>query len=263
MFEQVEAIQFYRKMAAGRTSPLLVECERPDGTTVEVVAKFSKGCSNGALVREAVMAMLASDLSLPVPAPYLVHISSEFIASIPDSEIARFLQDSNAFGFGSKRLPNGFGQWIRPSGLMSDTLEQQAVDIMALDCWLANSDRRVTNPNLLTNGREFAIFDHELALLGHSVLFWKEPWQLKGLLDARPPVEHVFFDHLRGRAAYGTDAVLNRLKGLTDERISDYFAALPASWIDGEQVATEAQRYIASLRDHSIDADKELKRALA
>lgn len=261
MFEQVEAVRFDRKMANGRTSPLLLECEQDDGSTVEVVAKFSKLCSVGGLVREAMVAMLATDLGLPVPAPFLVQISAEFIDSIPDAAVANLLRESDAFGFGSRRLPDGYGQWTEPGGRMSDEMEQEATDIMALDCWLTNSDRRATNPNLLTNGRQFAIFDHELALIP-SLFGWAEPWKDNALAGAKPPGDHVFFEHLRGRSSYLTDEVRESLAELKDARITEYVAALPPSWVAFENVASDARTYIKALRDNAQGADKELKRAL-
>ena len=51
-----------------------VECEKTDGTLVEVVAKFAGGRDRGdtALAMEVVAACLAADLGLPVPKPYLL-----------------------------------------------------------------------------------------------------------------------------------------------------------------------------------------------
>lgn len=265
MFERVEAVRFDRKMSNGRTSPLLLECERDDGSTVEVVAKFSAGCSAGGLIREAIVAMLASDLELPVPAPYLVELSPAFIDGIPDATVASALRKSDVFGFGSQRLPDGFRVWVEPGGRMSDSLEQEALDIMALDCWLTNADRRVANPNLLTDGKQFAIFDHELALLGPTILFWQEPWLADALLGKKPPDDHVFFTHLRRRAAYSFATMLQRLGSLPDSRIDSYLAALPPSWTSAstEDVAGTAGAYLKALRDNSAGADAELKKALA
>lgn len=263
MFELADAVRFDKKMSSGRTTPLLLECELDDGTTVEVIAKFSMGCAVGGLIREALVAMFASDIGLPVPAPYLVQVSPEFIATIPNQDVIALLQGSDQLGFGSQRLPDGYSQWIEPGGRMSSALEQQAIDIMCLDCWTANADRRVSRPNLLTNGRSFAIFDHELALTGPNTLFWNEPWKENALLGANPPQDHVFHKHLRGRALYATDAMKERVAQINDTRIADYVAALPASWIASGTTAQEAQAYIMSLRNNLTAADLELKRALS
>jgi hypothetical protein len=220
MFELVQAARFDRKMGVGRNKPLLLVCDGPDGET-EVVAKFSAGCSIGGLVRAALTAMLALDLGLPVPAPCLVRLSPEFVESIPDAAVADFLRKGNPLGFGSHRLPDGYAAWIPPAARMSAGMEQEALDIVALDCWLTNGDRRVCNPNVLTNGKGFAIFDHELALMTTLNLFWKAPWLVDALDGARPPQDHIFFDHLRGRAAYSLDVLRARFQAVTDQRVGE------------------------------------------
>lgn len=262
MFERVEAIRFDRMMGNGRTRPMLIVCEGAE-TEVELVAKFSVGCSIGGLIREAMTAMLALDLGLPVPAPYLVELSADFIDSIPEPSIADFLRKGDSFGYGSRRLPDGYAAWIEPAGRMSGVLEQEAIEILALDCWLTNGDRHTKNHNLLTNGKGFAIFDHELALMTDLNLFWKAPWQLKALDGAQPPLEHVFFNHLRGRASYPIEGLCARLAALTDQRIRDYADALPPSWAAEAQTVATARAFIMSLRDNLNPARIELKRALS
>jgi hypothetical protein len=86
------------------------------------------------------------------------------------------------------------------------------------------------SPNCLSNGREFAIFDHELAFFMDGILGWKPPWEPcaiqfpKGLPSA---VRHVFLEELRGQP---TD--LRRLAGafeaVSRSRLNEYRAALPA-----------------------------------
>lgn len=262
MFERVEAIRFDRMMTNGRTRPMLIVCEDAD-EEVELVAKFSEGCSVGGLIREALTAMLAQDLGLPVPAPYLVELSADFIDSIPDPTVADFLRKSDSFGFGSRRLPNGYAAWIEPGGRMPGGLEQEAIEILALDCWLTNADRHIRNHNLLTNGKHFAIFDHELALMTRLNLFWHEPWQVDALEGARPPLDHVFFKHLRGRADCPIEAMSARLAALTDQRINAYADALPPSWAAQAQTVATATAFIMSLRDNLDPAGTELKRALS
>jgi hypothetical protein len=262
MFECVDAVRFDRKMGIGRTKPVLLVCESPEGE-VEVVAKFSQGCSVGGLIREALTAMFAIDLGLPVPPPYLVKLSEDFVDSIPDSAVAEFLRKGDSFGFGSRRLPDGYGAWIEPAGKMSNELEQQALNILSLDCWLTNGDRHVKNHNLLTNGKRFAIFDHELALMTDLNLRWQEPWRANALDGARPPQEHVFFGHLRGRASYELDPLSARLDALTDQRINEYLAALPPSWAAEVETCTKAVSFIMLLRDNLVPAGTELKRVLS
>jgi hypothetical protein len=60
MLGRVIALEYVRQMGAGRTCPLLVNCEKQDGSVVSVVAKFSDFCDQREthLVREVVGACL-------------------------------------------------------------------------------------------------------------------------------------------------------------------------------------------------------------
>lgn len=71
MLDRVTATRFDRPMAVGRTGPCLMGCTKEDGTEEEVVVKLIGGCDTKerALVTEAITAMLAADLDLPVPEP--------------------------------------------------------------------------------------------------------------------------------------------------------------------------------------------------
>ena len=115
MLEELVATTFHRRMDSGRTGPLLLGGEHAE-QEIEVVAKFSKGGDIGAagLVREALCAMLAADLGLPIPQPFLVRVSQDFIESVrsADAGVADFLVASLRVGFGSKKLPEGFASWM-------------------------------------------------------------------------------------------------------------------------------------------------------
>jgi hypothetical protein len=69
VLDLVTASRFDRRTSSGKTWPCLLSCTRADGDETEVVAKFSAGCERqvGGLVAEAIAAILAADLDLPVP----------------------------------------------------------------------------------------------------------------------------------------------------------------------------------------------------
>ena len=64
MITRLSPIEFHRAVSTGKTRPSLLICETIDGQTVEVIAKFSAGCEQGAtsLAREVIAAGLAADL---------------------------------------------------------------------------------------------------------------------------------------------------------------------------------------------------------
>jgi hypothetical protein len=139
-----------------------------------------------------------------------------------------------------------------------------AADILAFDTFILNPDRTVKNPNCQSNGREFAIFDHELAFRTEGVLFWKPPWETGGItLPKGQPddLRHIFLDELRGSAPD-----FNRLEGafdvLNNSRLNEYCSALPNEWIgDGTDIG-KVLKYIAELKENIKQAISNLSKAL-
>ncbi len=164
MLEPVTAIRFDKPMKVGRTGPCLMGCIREDGTDEEVVVKFRAGCDmkERSLVAEALAALLAADLDLPIPEPFIVRIDPAFAAIIPDADARVKAEASIGWNFGSKRLPSGFSTIPKDQPVPSRLIDE-AAEILAFDTFIANSDRTVDNPNCQSNGKQLAIFDHELA----------------------------------------------------------------------------------------------------
>ncbi|GMV92424.1 MAG: hypothetical protein AMXMBFR82_22020 [Candidatus Hydrogenedentota bacterium] len=214
-------------------------------------------------MREAVAAMLAADLDLPVPEPYLVMVEPEFAATIPDREVKDLAQASIGWNFGSAKLPPGFSTMPCDRPLARDLL-QTAGEILAFDTFICNDDRRVTNPNLLSNGREFAIFDHELAFFMRLRLDWKSPWEpgaiqfnLAGPTDSR----HVFLDQL-ARHSVNLDRLSGAIEAITSERLAEYKSVLPDEWLNDGAEIDSILDYIGQLRDRFPEAVREFTRAI-
>ena len=163
--------------------PIRLACETAVREEVEVVAKLSASCDRGvtALVAEAIAAMLAADLDLPVPEPFLVRLEPDFVDAIADPEVAAIARKSSPIAFGSKKLPPGYTTWPVGKAIPKDALAV-AAEVFAFDALIANADRRIDNPNCLFVGANLAIIDHELAFITEGVIGWKPPWQV-GALD--------------------------------------------------------------------------------
>ena len=73
------ATRAIRPGQSGRPRPLIVECVRTGGSTVEVICKISDGCDEGvnSWAKELVTAMVAGRLHLSVPEPFAVELPSE------------------------------------------------------------------------------------------------------------------------------------------------------------------------------------------
>lgn len=261
MLDQVTATRFDRQRTSGKTGPCDLECTRRDGTTVELVAKFSSECERktGSLVAEAITAMLAADLDLPVPEPFLVNFDADFIDGVVNFGAAARMRASSPVAFGSATLPPGFSVVLAGKPIPA-RVRQQAVEIFAFDCLVQNPDRRPNNPNLLFDGNQFAIFDHELTFMTTGIIGWKPPWEA-GALQAINADRHVLFAELKGRQ-YDLSRLEGAWRTISTSRIAAYREALPAEWNDASGVADEALGFIAQVRDNIEPAIAETVRAL-
>lgn len=232
---------------------------------MEVVAKFSAGCSErgvGGLVAEALAAMLAADLELPVPEPLLVEFDAHFVAAIQmqDPEVAQLAARSVPVAFGSRHLPAGFSV-IPTARPVPQALRQQACEIFAFDMLIQNPDRRPENPNCLSDGRAFAIFDHELAFLTEGVIGWRPPWVPGSLESTRRMQNHIFFRDLVGKPL-DLSRVQGAWQAITHRRLREYLQMLPDAWIDGANLANSTVEYLDKTRENLDAAMVEIERVL-
>jgi hypothetical protein len=267
MLDPVEAVRFDRFMSSGKNRPMLLACELSTLQEVDVIAKFANGgdqSGSGGLIREAVSAMLAYDLGLPVPEPYLVEVSQVFIDALENQEAKQLLTNSCRIGFGSRKLPSGYATWTQSSATVPDALTQVALEIFAFDCMATNGDRHHDNSNLLFNGTSFAIIDHEFAFMGDMNLFWKEPWQQGALGNAGAQARHALYKQVRAAACRDLQRFQGALMAITEDRIGQYGEAVPPEWAEMAPGAAERScEIIIGLRSNAADAVAEVLRALA
>ena len=142
MIERVTAIEYVEPVGTGRTQPVHLVCEKSDGSTVEVIAKFSAYCDEGVvnLAREVIAACLAADLGLPIPVPYLVEIPPEFAEIIPEPALRAKIKASAPIAFGSTFVTGQYAKWF-PGTAISGALLPVATAIFSFDAIIQNPDR--------------------------------------------------------------------------------------------------------------------------
>lgn len=262
MLETITPVRFHAPVTSGRTRPARVECEKADGSLVEVIAKFAGGCDRGeaALALEVVAACLAADLGLPVPKPYLLDIYPAWVATIPDAAYRAIVTQSGVLAFGSTDLGTDYRVWSTSDRLTVQMLPV-ALAIFCFDAFVNNSDRRDGNPNCLLKGHQIRIFDHELTFVYKGVLFWREPWKTGALAAFATPGNHIFHTKLQGQA---TDLapIRDAWAALSDATLAGYKGALPAAWSSAGPAVDDAISLIQGVRDHIDDALAEVRRVL-
>jgi len=263
MLEMVTAVRFDRRMTSGRTNPCLLSCINYRNEDVEVIAKFSGGCDRGevSLITEAITAMLGIDLGLPIPAPFLVAVDQDFIDIINDEIIQQQINRSIHIGFGSKKLPNGYSNWIMSEDIPTN-IRQEAANIIAFDGIVQNPDRRPENTNCLSNGKNLAIFDHDLAFIIEGIIGWRPPWNVGSLDNLINAQNHIFFNKIRGKPV-NFEGFRESWSEITDERLQDYLRALPTEWLSDLNTPNSILSYISDVRDHIDKILVEVERLLS
>lgn len=249
MIRHVIAARFDKLMSSGRTSPLLCGCEDQSERTVgSYVVKIRGNLDRAeeALAAELLGSLIASHFGILVPESALVEITPAFaeLVAMRLPQIAKHVRKSVGTNFGSELL-SGAGTWPVDRSI-PDSMLGSAVDIFAFDALIQNPDRRYSNPNLLTSGDNFFVYDHEAAfsfLLDISPSAY--PWRLEREAYLS---DHVFFRRLR-LAPINLVEFREKLLSLTDEVLDQIIAEIPSRWAG---IGTKKiKAHLQAIREHA------------
>jgi hypothetical protein len=187
------------------------------------VVKF-RGAGQGpkALIAEALVALIALEIGLPVPAPAIVDLEDGFGLGEPDPEIQDILRASVGANFGLEYLAGALAfDPAVDAGLISPDL---AADIAWLDAYVTNVDRTPRNTNLLVCGKRIWLIDHGAALFFHHR--WAG-WQQR----IQSPFAQIA-DHVLLPMAGDLEAAHARLRPkLTERALTTIVDAVPEEWL--------------------------------
>lgn len=262
LLKRLTPITFHRPTRSGKTFPSLVTCETADGLNVEVVAKFSDGCEQGvtSLAMEMVAACLAGDLGLPIPEPYFIEATQEWVNIVPDAAQRMKMERSSPLAFGSTIVTGQYSEWTAGTQI-KESMAPTAAAIILFDGIIQNPDRRTENPNCLVRDTQIRIYDHELTFSHDLVIGWQPPWAIGGLMPLETPGFHIFRQGLRGRNI-DFAPIRTAWMGLSDARLSEYEDALPQEWVDARPKVEQAVQLIRDARDNIDECITELRRVL-
>ena len=251
---------FNRTLNSRRTRPPILACEDANGESAgEFVIKFRGGIETGVagLACEVVASVLADELGLATPAPAIVEIDHKTAALIQKiaPTFATVVGNSVGLNFGSEILQSGFSSW--PVGKSIPLgLRQAALEVFAFDALIQNPDRKYSNPNLLSNGKELCLIDHELAFsFLYEIASSSHPWELShSNFDVLK--EHVFYRELRGQR-FELERFIGALNGLSDEALAQMAGQLPSVWKTA--AVTRILDHLKTVRKHSKQFTEQLK----
>lgn len=254
MFSNSLAITFHRPLTNGKTKPCLLTTLSTQDEECEVIAKFAYGCEEKtfSLIIEAIANFLACDLTLPIPEAQLVELKAEFVNSVKaDSDVKSLISKSVPYAFALKKLPASFSVVTNPLMDLNEEQLQSALEIFVFDLLIKNPDRRTNNPNCLSNGKSFAIFDHDLSLREKIFSFDTDPWQ-HGYMIGQNYREHIFYKALKGKSQHICIIEFEKnFKKISNERLEEYKNALPHEWLHNNMVKVDNLiSFLKSLRDN-------------
>lgn len=266
MIRLATAVRYYGTVSAeaGRNRPLRVAVQTEDDEIHDAFLKPSARREVGiaGMAVEAVAAMLAGDLRLPVCEPFLVRITSPFVEAVADPEAASTLEASCPIAFASKAAGSQWAPWTSEERILSDRLPM-ALAITAFDAFTENIDRGPSGkPNLFVRGDQFRIFDHELALRVRGLFPPATPWKAGYLTKLTQAGGHVLARKLKGSKELDFRVIEETWRTLSDERLDAYLTALPGAWAEAFPTIEAAINHLKNVRDRIVECIAELSRAL-
>lgn len=136
-------------------------------------------------------------------------------------------KNSIGTNFGCK-YHEGMQQFLKFQEL-SDKQFTEAVNIFAFDILISNADRNSEKQNMLTNGEEVMIFDHELAF-GFVMDLFKNltPWIFTDY-DKKWMEKHFFYNYLKNHFP-DFETFINKLERIDDNFWKCVFNHIPEEW---------------------------------
>ncbi len=245
MLLRLKAKSVIKPLSSGRTKPCLILAADEQGQEYEVVIKWRSGPETKDIgsICELISSFLADDFDLPAPKAMLVEVEPDFHRAVPWPEISNLAKVSKGPNFATTFLPS-MTTW--PTGRpVASSLRTRASEIFAFDALIENPDRRTNKPNLLWSGDDLHLYDHEQAFsFLHGVIGWRPAWSGQGLEFLR---NHVFYVQLKGQTC-DWSRLTGALEAVSDKRLKEYVATVPAEWQIGNDAADRIVEYLKNAR---------------
>ncbi len=247
--------QQFRQTLSGSKRPCLFLCSDEAGAEVEVVVKFREGVTNNilGLVSEAICAQLANELELSVPEAFFVQVRANMGEFISDQSYAHVVNASVGLNFGSRLVPSGFATVPTNDDDFRQKNPVWPVEVFSNDFLTQNFDRQQGNHNLLFNGTEYYLIDHEQALqrIYNASVLEPQIWEVD------PLFRHIFYPLLDIATDWSTFYV--KYRNIPSRRIETWFQSLPVEWLVRPVEVDRIKSYLLWLRDHLDELDSVMK----
>ena len=198
----IEALSPHESFESGANKPLLITGADVNGRKGDYVVKFRGAArmSNEACMRELLAAFIAAQMGIRVVSPVIVNISQNFVELLIGNDAWQYANKSLGFNYGSEYIKKY--STILPTQDLNNHQLQYAQTIFAFDVAIQNPDRTNEKPNMITDGTEIVIYDHELAFSFVLDIFTNpKPWEIRQT-DLEWINKHCLLPKIKGKGFY-------------------------------------------------------------
>jgi hypothetical protein len=200
-------------------------------------------------------------MELQVVEPAVIEINQDFVNSQLGKDYYLKVSRSLGYNIGSKYID----KYIILDNYISLNPYQEiaAQNIFAFDLLIQNNDRTYEKPNMITDGNNLTILDHELAFGFHLVLPHfrnNEPWRFTDA-DMVWVNKHCLLKRLKGKD-YDLDSFSEKMNNLNNDFWIKVETLIPGEWFDKEIFDT-IKTHVNSIVKHKIEFITNIKMLLS
>ncbi len=259
----VHALEGFNVFDTGTTMPMLLKgVDNTTGHRGHYVVKYinSNRMDARATCREVLGLWIGLELGLNMVEPVAINITQEFVNTLKGKDGYLSAQNSIGLNFGSRYL-EGYNELIKGQPL-TDFQLSEAKEIFAFDMFISNADRGAGKPNVLSNGKQFLLFDHELAfsfVLLLPFLQNKTPWIL-GDSEKEMYQKHYFYKYLQ-KAKIDFNEFTNRFININDYFWERVHELLPEQWHNQDLITI--QKYLNAITENKEEFAQHLEKIIS
>jgi len=244
------ALTLHDTFASGRTNPMLLDAMDGNEHRHEVVLKIfsDEEGGTGAAIVELVCSLIAKELGLRPPDPYIVEIPDEFTALMTRDQASKIGSNPGPY-FASLYIPGV--SVVSPDRPITSSKEEEAAAIFTFDYLVQNSDRRIEKPNLLEHDEGYYLIDHDQALshlirpvIGGAV----DPWDKRSIVSSgyKYMKTHLFRKGLKGKEQM-FQAFRDSMESFDPALLDVILDQVPQDWWDALEIRDDIAAYLENI----------------
>jgi hypothetical protein len=259
---EVYPVIYHQNFINSANKPLLITgVEKQNGAKDDFVVKLrsAERMSSEAFMRELLGAFIALELEIAVVKPVIIDVGEEFLELLKGHDCWVIAGKSIGYNYGSQYI-RGYNAPVLNQTL-SDKLLPFAQNIFAFDLLIQNMDRTEAKPNMLTNGEEIVILDHEIAFgFVFDFLLKGSPGEFSDS-DHHWIGNHCLLSLIKGKS-FDFENFSVKLERLNDDFWNKAWEFTPDDWKNKDQF-DKIKNFISGVRDNRNIFIQELKKIMS